>query len=122
MRRFPISRLNALVSLAPLAAAVTMTTADAAQCKFVRGTLEETAVTGPGCTSPVGLCTVARMFGSLKGEARFTATDIISSADTPTTGVVFVIGDSTVVEAVLGKKLGTLAIKNAAAYRTVGEG
>ncbi|HEU0202675.1 MAG TPA: hypothetical protein VFR86_19865, partial [Burkholderiaceae bacterium] len=99
-----------------------MTTAEAAQCKFVRGTLEETAVTGPGCTSPVGLCTVARMFGSLKGEARFTATDIISSADTPTTGVVFVIGDSTVVEAVLGKKLGTLAIKNAAAYRTVGEG
>jgi hypothetical protein len=99
-----------------------ISTANAADCKAVRGTLEETQVTGPACTSPVGLCTVAQMFGHLKGQARFTATAIIPSVDTPTTGVVFVIGDTTVQDARLGGKRGTLAIKNAAAFRTVGEG
>ena len=66
----------------------------AADCKSVRGFLEETQVTGPSCISPVGLCTVAQMFGPLKGQARFTATQFIQSADTPTTGVIFVIGDT----------------------------
>jgi hypothetical protein len=92
------------------------------ECKSVRGFLEETQVVGPGCNSPVGLCTVAQMFGQLKGEARFTATEFIQSADTPTTGVIFVIGDTTVFDARLGRKRGTLAIKNAAAFRTVGDG
>jgi hypothetical protein len=96
--------------------------ANAADCKSVRGTLEETQVTGPACTSPVGLCTVAQMFGHLKGQARFTATAITPSADTPTTGVVFVTGDTTVQDARLGGKRGTLAVKNAAAFRTIGEG
>lgn len=96
--------------------------AHAADCKSVRGFLEEKQVTGPGCTSPVGLCTVAQMFGALKGEANFTATAITQSADTPLTGVVFVIGDTTLVNARLGGKRGTLAIKNAASFRTVGEG
>ena len=88
----------------------------------MRGALEETQVTGSACASPVGLCTVAQMFGSLKGRAVFTATAIIPSADMPTTGVVFVIGDTTVLDARLGSKRGTLAIKNAAAFRTVGDG
>ena len=96
--------------------------ANAAECKPVRGALEETQVTGPGCTSPVGLCTVAQMFGQLKGQARFTATTFIELADTPTTGVNFVIGDTTILNAGLGSKRGTLAIKNAVAFRTVGDG
>ena len=105
------------------AATVTLLAAAAAHagCKPVRGVLEETLVT-VGCASPVGLCTVAQMSGALEGEARFTASAIIPSADTPVTGVVFVTGDTTVVDARLGGKLGTLAIKNAAAFRTVGDG
>src|SRR5262247_68202 len=86
-------------------------------CQRVQGFLEETLVTA-GCLSPVGLCTVARMFGILKGEARFTASTIVPSADTPTTGIVFVTGDTTLVNARLGDKRGTLIIKNAAAYQT----
>jgi hypothetical protein len=96
--------------------------ANAADCKSVRGTLEETQVTGPACTSPAGLCTVAQMSGHLKGQARFTAAAITQSADTATTGVVFVIGDTTVQDARLGGKRGTLAIENAAAFRTTGDG
>jgi hypothetical protein len=62
------------------------------------------------------------MFGKLKGEARFVASMITLSVDTPVTGVVFVTGDTLLVDAKLGTKRGTLNIKNAAAYRTVGEG
>ena len=62
------------------------------------------------------------MFGQLEGEARFSATNFIQSADTPTTGVIFVIGDTAVLDARIGSKRGTLAIKNAAAFRTVGDG
>jgi hypothetical protein len=59
------------------------------------------------------------------GEARWDferANWTLPSADTPTTGVVFVIGDTTLQYARLGGKRGTLAIKNAAAFRTIGEG
>lgn len=111
-----------LALLALLGTSAGFSMANAAECKSVRGFLEETQVTGPGCTSPVELRTVAQMFGQLKGQARFTATAIIPSADTPTTGVVFVIGDTTVLNARLGGKRGTLLIKNAAAFRTVGDG
>ncbi len=96
--------------------------ANAPECKRVQGHLEESPLPGPECTSPVGLCTIAKMFGNLKGEAHFTASAIIESADTPITGVVFVIGDSIVVDAKLGGKRGSLSIKNAAAFRTVGDG
>ncbi|HEU5296579.1 MAG TPA: hypothetical protein VFU71_17495 [Burkholderiaceae bacterium] len=93
-----------------------------ADCRSVRGALEETQVTGMACGSPVNLCTVAHLIGHLKGEARFTAASVQSTADTPTTGVVFVTGDTTVTDARLGGKRGTLVIKNAAAFRTLGEG
>jgi len=101
---------------------VALPAADAAECKLVRGHLEETLVTGAACTSPVGLCTVARMFGAIQGEALFTASAIIPSADTPTTGVVFVTGDTVIVDAKLVGHRGTLTVKNAAAFRTVGDG
>ena len=110
----------ALITL--LGTTVGLSTANAIECKSVRGHLEETLVGSPECTSPVNLCTVAQMFGHLKGQAHFTASAIISSADTPTTGVVFVTGDTIIVDARLGAKRGTLTIKNAAAFRTVGEG
>ena len=123
MPGYPI-RLSASVatSLVLVASSIAIAQVRAADCKSVRGHLEETLVPPPQCTSPVGLCTVAQMFGHLRGEARFTAMAFIASADTPATGVVFVIGDSTVVDARLGDKRGTLNIKNAAAVRTVGDG
>src|SRR5262245_38023011 len=93
-----------------------------AECRTVRGALEEMQVTGPACASPVSLCTVAHLVGHLKGDARFTAASVQPTADTPTTGVVFVTGDTTITDARLGGKRGTLLVKNAAAFRTVGDG
>jgi hypothetical protein len=92
-----------------------------AECRRVHGTQDEVPVSGPACTSPVGLCTLAQISGSLKGEAAFTATSILPSADTPTTGVVFVTGDTEMTAVQLGSRGGTLLIKDAAAYRTTGD-
>ena len=64
---------------------------------------------------------LAQMSGALQGEALFTASDIITSADTPATGVVFVIGDSIINDAQLSGKRGTLAVKNAAAFRAAAD-
>jgi hypothetical protein len=119
MRRSSIRVAVATVAL--LTAFVTSPT-DAADCKQVQGHLEERLVPPPDCTSPVGLCTIGQMFGTLKGEAHFTASAVFPSADTSLTSVVFVIGDSLVVDAQLGGKRGSLTVKNAAAFRTVGDG
>jgi len=116
--RLPAATL-ALLTLLGTSAVLSM--ANAADCRSVRGALEETQVT-EGCVSPVGLCTVARLIGQVKGQARFTAATITPTADFATTGVVFVSGDTTIVDARLGNKRGTVAIKNAAAFRTMGDG
>lgn len=123
MLRFWSRLSSALLALfILLGAAAGLSTANAFECRRVQGHLEETLLPPPACTSPVGLCTIAQMFGNLQGEAHFTASAIIPSADTPITGVVFVTGDSIVVDAKLEGKQGTLTIKNAAAFRTVGDG
>jgi hypothetical protein len=115
------SFIGVLILFAGLAATRAVTADAGPSCEHVQGHLEETLVSS-GCASPVPLCTVAQMFGKLKGEARFTASSIIATADTPTTTVVFVTGDTLVVDARLEGKRGSLNIKNAAAYRTTGEG
>lgn len=112
-------KLYSLLMIAALA--VPVFAEDNAKCKRVTGYLEESLV-ATGCLSPVGLCTVAIMKGSMRGEARYTAASIMPSADTAATTVVFVIGDSTVVNVSIEGKRGTLTIKNAAAYRTTGNG
>lgn len=109
-----------LASIASLGAGAA--SAGAEECKVVRGHFKETLVTGPACTSPVGLCTVAQMRGALQGAAHFTASAIIASADTPTTSVVFVIGDTVIEGAQVAGHGGTLIVKNAAAFRTTGAG
>ena len=117
----PSQRAIVVATLILLTTSSAASAADEPGCQRVQGFLEETLVT-TGCLSPVGLCTVARLFGTLKGEARFTASTIAPSVDTPTTGVVFVTGDTTLVNAHLGDRRGTLVIKDAAAYQTVGDG
>ena len=121
MPRFRISPSVAALCLVASATGVGVSRASASECMDVRGHLEETRVLA-GCTSAVDLCTVAQMFGNLKGEARFVASTISPSVDTATTAVVFVTGNTVIVNAQLGNKLGTLLVKNAAAFRTVGDG
>src|SRR5215470_1280306 len=108
MLRFSVRLSAATLALLTLSGTtVGLAPTTATECKPVRGHLDETLLPPPACTSPVGLCTIAQLFGRLTGEAHFTASAIIPTADSPTTGVVFVTGDSTVVDAKLGSKRGT---------------
>jgi len=93
--------------------------ADALDCKPVRGHLDEVPL--EACASPVGLCTVARMSGSIHGDAIFTAATITVSANVALTGVVFVTGDTVVEDAKLAGHRGTVAIQNDASFRTTGD-
>jgi hypothetical protein len=122
MPGFPVRHSITLLVVAILCETVDLIGQTPSACKRVEGFQEETLAPPPTCTSSVGLCTVAQMFGTLKGLARFTAAEFLPSADTPATAVIFVIGDTEVAEARLGPKRGTLIVKNAAAYRTVGNG
>lgn len=83
----------------------------------VKGRFESQAVTGAGCTSPVGLCTAGTLTGGIKGTFEFTATSLIQSVDTPTTGVVLYTGDIAI-----HTKDGDLSCKDAGAFRTTGAG
>jgi hypothetical protein len=94
--------------------------ADALDCKQVQGYLDELPLTD-GCASPANLCTIARMFGSIHGEAVFTAATITPSANVALTGVVFVTGDTVVEDANLTGHRGTIAIQNDASFRTTGD-
>ena len=98
-----------------------LSAADASGCRSVRGHLVETLVPPEECSSPAGLCTIARMFGDLRGDALFIANEFISSTDTPVTGVVFVIGDIFIVDARVGRNRGGLTLKSAAGFRVTGD-
>jgi hypothetical protein len=89
----------------------------AASCRKVSGKATIQSFSGPDCTSPVGLCATGEFTGDLAGTFAFTGTDIIPTADTPTTSVVFVIGDNT-----LTTRHGTILLKDAFALETTGNG
>jgi len=81
------------------------------------GNFSSQQVTGPSCTSPVGLCTEGALTGGLKGTFTFTATTLTPSVDTPTTGVLLYTGDL-----MLTTKDGALLCKDAGAFKAVGDG
>jgi hypothetical protein len=73
------------------------------------------------CLSPVGLCIAGEYGGVIKGSFDGMATSLTPSDDTPTTGVVLFTSDSVIHASMRGKQ-GDLLIKNAGAYRTIGDG
>ncbi|GAB1646505.1 DUF3224 domain-containing protein [Krasilnikovia sp. MM14-A1259] len=93
----------------------------AAHCTPVAGSYVERPVTGPSCTSPVGLCIEATYRGDISGVAEGRATSIVPTADTPTTTVQLFTSDSTLTGKTRGRT-GTLLIKNAGAFASGGDG
>lgn len=93
----------------------------AALCTTVEGRYAEHDASGPGCTSPVGLCIAGEYRGDVRGAFSGEATALLPTADTPATGVVLFISDSRI-DARIGGRTGTLLIKNAGAFRTVADG
>jgi hypothetical protein len=93
-----------------------------ATCRTVSGHFHEQAVSGPSCTSPFGLCIeAAYTTGTLHGTFLGSVNELIPSADTPVTNVLFFTTD-TLIHAELEGKQGDIFVKNNGAFRTVGEG
>lgn len=90
-------------------------------CREVKGSYQERDASGPGCTSPVGLCLAGQYRGDIKGGFTTQASSIVPTADTATTGVILFTSNS-VIKAQLGRRDGTLIIKNSGAFRTVADG
>jgi hypothetical protein len=81
------------------------------------GKLTTEPVTGPGCTSPVGICFTGTLVGGLKGTLTGTGTSVIPTPDTPTTDVVLLTADVSI-----QTKVGDLVVKDATLLRpTSGE-
>lgn len=114
--------LTSLATAATCLALVASPVLAAPQCIAVKGHYDEFPVTGPDCLSPIGLCTVAVLSGEVKGDARYTATMLTPTPDTPATGVVIITGDTVVSNVKLQNRRGTINIKNAAAVRSTGAG
>ena len=121
MFQFLVSRLArvALVAVAVLLALTLVSSGAlaASTCKPVAGAFTLQAVNDPSCPSPVGLCATGTYQGSFKATSSFVGSAFITSADTPTTGVVFATGDNTI-----HTNKGDILTKDAIALRTTGEG
>ncbi|MCW5852137.1 MAG: hypothetical protein KIT87_18835 [Anaerolineae bacterium] len=89
----------------------------ASNCKAVSGKFTLQAVNDPSCMSPVGLCATGAYQGTIKATSSFVGSAFITSADTPTTGVVFATGDNTI-----HTNKGDILTKDAITLRTTGEG
>ena len=110
----------ASASLALLLGAAGPSQAAASGCRNVRGSYVEHAVT-ENCPSPVGLCIAGTYSGQIRGDFEGRATSILTTPDTPTTGVAMFTSDSTIAATVAGRS-GTLIIKNAGAFASANDG
>jgi hypothetical protein len=89
----------------------------ATACKKVKGKFTLQAFTGADCTSAVDICATGHFSGDFAGTSVFIGSSVIPSADTPTTGVVFLTGDTT-----LTTDGGLLLTKDAISLSTTGNG
>jgi hypothetical protein len=111
----PRRLLVGVAVLLPLALAASG--AEAAACKKVSGSFTLTPLSGPVCTSPVGICATGSYKGGIKASSVFTGTSLLQTADTPTTAVVVLTGDNQ-----FSSTGGTLLTKDAIVLRTTGVG
>jgi len=93
-------------------------TATAGECQSVTDHISSQLLT-EGCTSPVGLCTIGRFRGGLRGEFVFTATSLNPTAnpDFAQTSVAFYTGDL-----FLQTRDGSLNLKDAGAFNIALDG
>jgi hypothetical protein len=108
--------LSAVIAGA-VAAILVVVGAAGALSDSISGNFSSQQVSGPSCTSPVGLCTQGALTGGLKSTFTFTATSLTATADTPTTGVLQYTGDIAI-----QAKGGNLVCKDSGAFQTTGMG
>jgi len=110
------------LGLAAIAVVITLMAATswaiaAPACRKVSGKFTLQPVSGPTCTSPVGICATGVYQGGIKGDSQFTGTSLNLTVDTSTTGVVLLTGDN-----VIHTDDGDLMTKDAIVLDTAGAG
>lgn len=116
-----MKNLGAAVAVAVVCSTLWQQSAEAdPRCRSVRGTLDLIPVSAP-CTSPVGVCGKGDFRGMLRGPYTSNLLTLLSTAETPQTGVVLITGETTL-QARLGFRTGTLQFKDSGAFKTVGDG
>lgn len=109
----------AAFALAALALLVGSSAAQAQpQCRRVHGHYEEHIVSGPECTSTVGLCVA----GTYKGRIHGTFFGAVNSLAPTDVGEVLLFTTDSTIHASFDGKEGDLIIKNAGAFQTAGTG
>lgn len=96
-------------------------TAAGERCIEVRGSYVEHAVSGPDCTSPVGLCIAGTYRGDIDATFAGAASSIVTTADTPATTVSLFTSDSTITGR-FKQWRGSLIVKNAGSFAAGGDG
>lgn len=91
-----VKTLSTAFAFALLLAAAGPAAADPA-CRTLHGWFEVQITGGPDCESPIDLCGTVKWQGSLRADSAFIATSLITTDDTPATGVVVVTGDNVLV-------------------------
>ncbi|MCL5994977.1 MAG: hypothetical protein M1546_02840 [Chloroflexi bacterium] len=91
----------------------------AGKCRTVSGYFDLHPVTGPACTSSVGVCAEGAFRGDIRGDYASTFSSIVTTADTPTTSVILFTADTTA-HARVGSRAGDLIFKESGAYHTTG--
>jgi hypothetical protein len=89
----------------------------ASGCKKVQGKFTLTPVSGPLCTSTIGICATGSFSGGLKGDSLFIGTSLVTTVDTPATAVVLLTGDNRI-----ETRAGVVMTKDAILLNTTGAG
>lgn len=111
-------RIAVMVIFALLVLGVVSSTLTAAQsCRRVQGQFTLQPLSGPTCTSPVGICATGSYRGALRGDSVFTGSSVTPTVDTPTTSAILLTGDN-----LIQTDNGTLTTKDAIVLRTTGAG
>lgn len=108
----------ALFMIGGSAAAQPGDTAGLAGPRTVKGSMSLHPVAGAACASAIGVCYSGTISGTLRGTVDGTASSLVQTADTPTTSVVVLTAEVTVVLT----DGSTLLLKEARVLRTAGEG
>lgn len=117
----PARRAAAATLLGAAAAAFAIATPALADCRHVNGHYTEQLATSVPCNSAVGVCLQGVFSGVMSGTFATAVDTFVPTPDVPPIGVAqFTAGSSFSVR--IGNREGTLAVRNAGAFRFAGAG
>jgi hypothetical protein len=112
-----VGRAGAAVLAIILLPLVGSSAPNGSRCRKVHGRFTLQVVSGPGCSSPIGICATGSYQGAISGTSFFTVTSLVPTVDTAVTSVVLLTGDN-----VIQTKDGSLTTKDAIVQKTTGAG